>query len=200
MSTSPFRYFASPHQFSTYAEELQQCQLCGRVRAGYKGPYYGVEHIDFVCEECLIVGRLADKNQITNEGDLEALQTQLKQRYPELTAEEVAQLAQQRTEELERRTPNLLTWQDWFWPAHCGDYCRFIKEVGKPDLVAIANDRDGKGFFRDHAVDVDVSNMDAIWSAIRPDSPVRHTESYSVGVYLFQCLECNQHVIIWDCD
>lgn len=195
-----FRYFALPRQFSTYTEEPQQCQLCGRARAGYEGPYHGIEHIDFVCEECLAAGRLADKEQTTNEGDLEGLQEQLKQRHLELGDGEIAKLVQQRTEELEQRTPNLLTWQDWFWPAHCGDYCRFIKDAGKPDLIALAPDGDGKAFFRDHAIDVDVSDMDAVWKAIRPDSPIEHTESYSVGVYLFQCLECNQYVIMWDCD
>lgn len=149
---------------------------------------------------CLAEGRLAAHDLSTNEGNIEELQLQLQQLRPDLSLEQIDGIAQQRTEELEQRTPVLLTWQDWFWPVHCGDYCQFIKEAGKPDLIALARDGDGKSFFHDHLADLAFTDVDAVWNSIRLDSPTTYTEAYTVGVYLFQCLECNQYIIVWDCD
>lgn len=196
-----FRYFARPHAFSHYQDEPRQCDICGRERTGYAGPFYCTGDLEFVCEECLATGKLSDYDASTNDGDIGALQEQLEALYPEMGDEERQALARDRTDELEQRTPNMLTWQDWFWPAHCGDYCRFIKEVGVPDLVALAPDADGIAFFAAHCPDVhDIGHAREVFSGIRSDAPENGTVAYSVGVYLFQCLACGEYVICWECD
>jgi len=197
-----FHYFQHPHKFSTYTGEEQYCDLCKQVRPGYKGPFYGRERIEFVCEECLVHGRLADVGVTMNEGDVVSLRRQLGDMYPDFSQEQIQELVQQRTAELEYRTPHVVTWQDFRWPAHCGDYCRFIKEVGKPELNQLAPDANGQGFFAEHLREEyrSTTNVPDVWGAIRPDSPEDNSIAYSVGVYLFQCLLCQEHVILWDCD
>lgn len=61
-----FRYFHDPHNFSTYTLEPQQCEICGEHRPGYGGSFYGPEDLDFVCEDCLANGKLAERNFTTN--------------------------------------------------------------------------------------------------------------------------------------
>jgi len=102
---------------------------------------------------------------------------------------------------LEHRTPHLVTWQSFLWPAHCGDYCCFVKEVGKPDLNELAPDGDGQAFFGSHLYGrlADSTDASAVWEGIRPDSPNDNSVAYDIGVYLFQCLHCGAHVILWDC-
>ena len=170
-----FRYFAEPHgPSSTWTADQRACDLCGEVRAGYEGPYYGVEEIDFVCEPCLVAGRLAERDATTNDGHATVAD-------PERRAE------------LEQRTPQLSTWQDWLWPAHCGDFCRFELEAGQRELVAAAPDGDGPGFLAAH---LDPSEAPLEWTWVPPT--LAGEGGFEVGVYLFRCLECGTHVVRWD--
>ncbi len=196
-----FRYFCNPHQFSTYSDEAQTCDLCGESRSGYKGPFYGRTRVGFACEQCLASGKLADIKATTNEGHFGALRAQLQELHPDLDKAQIGALAQQRTAELEHRTPHLVTWQSFLWPAHCGDYCCFVKEVGKPDLNELAPDGDGQAFFGSHLYGrlADSTDASAVWKGIRPDSPNDNSVAYDIGVYFFQCLHCGAHVILWDC-
>lgn len=172
------------------------------MRPGYKGPFRGQTDVDFVCEECLVSGQLAEVNAETNQGRIAALRSQLGEMHPELTNEEIEELVRERTAELMHRTPHLVTWQDFSWPAHCGEYCRFIKEVGKPDLNELAADGNGQAFFGRHLCEKKkrFTKIEHVWKGIRHDSPKDNTVAYSVGVYLFQCLHCQEYVILWDCD
>ena len=197
-----FRYFRYPHRFSTYTDEEQHCDLCQQVRPGYRRPFYGRQRLEFVCEECLKGGALAGIKTRTNEGDVASLREQLEGMHPDFTQEQVRDMVQQRTAELEHRTPHLVTWQSFRWPAHCGDYCCFVKEAGKADLNELAPDGDGQRFFGEHLRERDksITNVPDVWTAIRPGSPKDNATAYSVGVYLFQCLDCQEYVILWDCD
>ena len=197
-----YRYFEQPHNWSTYQQKAQRCDVCGREGPGYGGPFYGLERdIEFVCEDCLSSGRLQALDISTNEGDLASLRRQIQALRPQLNDGELGQLVEARNVELCHRTPHLVTWQDFVWPAHCGDFCQFIKEVGKPELIALASDGDGAAFLAAHAPDIsDMSHAREIWDDIRPDIPHDGAVAYSVGVYLFRCLTCDEPLLLWDCD
>jgi uncharacterized protein len=196
-----FRYFRDPHTFSTYSGDSERCDLCGQIRPGYDGPFYGPQDVDRVCEQCLATGRLLDIEGSANEGDAARVREQLAQLHPDLAADQVDALAQARTVEVETRTPHLVTWQSFFWPVHCGDYCCFLREAGKPDLRKLAPDRNGRAFLRAHLYNEDEdTGIEYLWEQLRPDSPTSQGESYTVGVYLFQCLHCQEYVILWDSD
>jgi uncharacterized protein CbrC (UPF0167 family) len=196
MPPSPFRYFRDPHHFSNYDNTGERCPFCGLIRAGYGGVFYGLDNngYDFICEVCLLEGRLAEKGLTINEGT--DLRLGLRLRHTKLLTEEADALIQQRTAELEQRTPSITTWQDLFWPSHCGDFCCFVKEAGQRDMQQLAPDGDGRRFFEDHMEE----RQEDVWETIRPDAPVDNSTGYSVGVYLFQCLECSQYLIQWDCN
>jgi uncharacterized protein CbrC (UPF0167 family) len=192
-----YRYFREPHHYSTYSAAPQTCDLCGQTKSGYKGPFYGEADIDFVSEDCLATGKLSEVAGTTNQGDTEALRSQLMERHPELRPAQIKNLVQELTAELEQRTPHLITWQDFDWPAHCGDYCCFIKLAGKRDLDKLAFDGNGREFYEKHAVDAGVRD---IWDDIRADSPKDNSEAYSPEVYMFQCLNCAEYVLLADFD
>jgi uncharacterized protein CbrC (UPF0167 family) len=88
----------------------------------------------------------------------------------------------------------------FFWPAHCGDYCRYECEVGKPDLLALAGDRDVSSFIADCLYDYDRAGAHAktVWDNIRPASPKAIEPGYDIGVYLFQCRACDRYLLLWD--
>ena len=168
-----FRYFAEPHgSSSTWTTEPRRCDLCGAIGAGYEGPYVGRERIDFVCEPCLVGGRLAERDVRTNEGDANVVD-------PSLRAE------------LEQRTPRLVSWQDWFWPSHCDDFCRFECEAGQRELSAAAADGDGARFLAAHLDDEPLQ-----WEEV--PASLAGEDGYELGVYLFRCLGCGAARIRWD--
>lgn len=213
-----YRYFAAPHQFSTYTPDAQQCGLCGNVRPGYSqpfrggwvdsGPYryrhargYRLETIPFVCEECMLAGRLREIRSTTNTGNNAALLSQLEALQPRLSYRERVARAGTRTGELVYATPTLLTYETFAWPVHCGDYCRFLKMVGQPDLDDLAQDGDGQAFFEAHAASIqDSTQAREVWAKIRQDRPQHALPDSSVDVCLFQCLTCGEYIIHWDQD
>lgn len=197
-----YHYFARPHDFSTFKPEPRRCDLCGERRAGYDaGGFLGRRDVDVVCEVCLSSGRVQDAGIITNDGDSTTLCGQLAQMRRDLSEEAIKALADERTAELEGRTPHVPTWQYLLWPAHCGDYCRYLKEVGQPEIVSLAPDGDGPAFLVAHTPDIDdIEHACEVWKDIRPDAPQNLGVTYSVGAYLFQCLTCGEYVLLWDCD
>ncbi len=197
-----FRYFERPHDFSTYQAKPRTCDLCGQERSGYTNPLCGDEdEVEFVCEECLASGRLAERDLTTNEGDHAALTCQLAELRRDLDAEQRNALAGARTAELESRTALLVTWQPFRWPAHCGDYCTFVKEVGAADIARLAGDQDPDTFLAKHLREtMHDDEAREVRESIRPDSPQDGRTAYAVGVYLFRCLQCDEPVLLWDCD
>jgi uncharacterized protein CbrC (UPF0167 family) len=187
-----FRYFRDPHgsSNSTWTTDAEPCAFCGQSRPGYEGPYFGGDRVDFVCEPCLMSGRLAERDLTTNEGDIDGLRAQLDAR----AVDDVEGEVEERRRELEERTPRLVTWQDWWWPAHCGDFCRFVGETGQAELAELAPDGDGARFVASH-LPVDEAPLE--WGWVLPS--LAGDEGYEVGVYLFQCLDCQAYVIRWDC-
>lgn len=201
--SATYRYFAEPHAFAHYSPMPRRCNVCGRVALGYHGPFAGAGtgHIEFVCDDCLASGRLAELGASLNEGDAEALEEQLRDLHPELSEDEIARLVHERSAELEQRTPAMVTWQGFFWPAHHGDYCRYIKEVGQRDLVTLAPDGDGFAYFRACCRNLyGAEHAREVWESMRPDAPRDSRTAYSTGFYLFQCLTCGTHIIMWDAD
>ena len=66
----------------------------------------------FVCEECLLEGRLEAADLRTNDPDLAAVREQLR----DMPEPERSRLIGERTRELTFRTLSLVSWQDWAWP------------------------------------------------------------------------------------
>jgi uncharacterized protein CbrC (UPF0167 family) len=192
----PFRYFQNPiHPLSSWTTEEAACHFCDASGPGFDGPFYGPHDIARVCEACLRNGRLADLELTTCEGDASALAHQLASLRPDLSSTDLAEVARARTAELEQRTPGLITWQDFFWPAHCGDYCTFVEELGTPELVALAEGQDPQTWFCSRASGADLQ----VWDAIRKDSArANPTTSYDLTVYRFSCRACPTVVLHWD--
>lgn len=195
-----YKYFENPHRFSAYSEEPQACDLCKNTRSGYQGPFYGESDIEFVCEPCLYRGHLQQFDTYTNEPAALSI-PEIRAAQPELTQAEAERNRTQCKDELIYATPLLTTWQDFLWPAHCGDFCRCLGEVGKHELNALAPDEDGKAFFVKHlgAAKVD-TKVDEVWPMIPDRITENKDEAYTIGVYLFRCLRCGEHAIHWDAD
>lgn len=190
-----FRYFAKPRApvVTTWREAPRACDICSRTGPGYAGPYYGPDGYEFVCEACLIEGRLAARGVSTNEGDARALDKQL----GGLPEAERIRLVRARHEELTHRTPRLVTWQDFFWPACCGDYARFEGEVGRAELDQLAPDGDGWRWLKEQVIEPPLPN--GFEADELPPFASRPGEQWTLAAYHFRCLLCGRDLFYWDC-
>lgn len=192
-----FRYFAKPHDFSTYSVEPRVCYFCRVPQPGYDGPFFGLVDIDFVCEPCLRLGALQRTDSTTNEGDLQELRGAIHLAHQHLAEAERKALVESRHSELEQRTPHPLTWQHFFWPAHCSDYMRFEQEVGKRDIANLAAGADPVAHLKAHLQASSETDIDYLWEAMFPDESKAST-GWDIGVYYFTCLECSAINLLWD--
>ncbi|MCW3105283.1 MAG: hypothetical protein JWO09_3723 [Bacteroidetes bacterium] len=200
-----FKYFENPEVITGLRKNKTQCDTCKKEKFCFDAEaYYGGSNLSSVCPECLANGELYDLNVFTCEGDAEELKRQLKITEPALTGSQIEELAGQKTKELEKTTPKIISWQDWSWPCADGDYCRFIGYGSRPFYNRLAPDGNGKRIFADsfyYSVK-DVSD-EGLWDELLPDEEVKDYEdssSYSVLFYVFKSLNSDKIITIWDCD
>lgn len=198
-----FKYFDNPELFvglrdtETICDTCRQSKLCFDAEA-----FYGSDDLTSVCPECLESGKLADKDAFTCEGDIENLIEQLTQLNPSLTDDEIQEIAEQKTFELEKTTPHLITWQDWSWPCADGDYCKFIGYGSKPFYTNLAKDIPVEEFFKNSFYKPEFYNDD-LWTDALPVKLIKDykdSSQYGTLFYVFQSLNSDKIITISDGD
>ncbi len=143
-----FKYFAKPDLFTELQEKETKCNCCGKTKFCFDATvFYGADEIESICPECLESGQLYKLDISTCSGDIAELERQLKTLNPSLSENEIKDLADKKTTELEKTTPHLVTWQDWAWPCADGDYCKFIGYGSKTLYGKFSGNTDNKIFF-----------------------------------------------------
>lgn len=196
-----FKYFDKPELFTKLRDAETTCDTCGQEKVCFDAESFcGNENLKSICPECLSNGQLKNKNVSTCNGDIEALKKQLKILNPAFTDIENETIAQQKTTELEKTTPHLITWQDWNWPCADGDYCKFIGYGSKPLYMELAENEQVELFFKNSFYD---SNFyeDYLWDEL-PDKSIDNyieSEQYFTLFYVFKSLNSDKIFTTWDC-
>ncbi len=194
-----YAYFADPENFSTWSDHAQECHICGEERPGFEGPFYGEDEIEFLCEECLQGGAIVEFGATTNDGDMESLREQIADSNTGIADDQVAKEVERKFATLTEHTPPMATHAPLLWPAHCGDFCVYVKEAGRADLAQIAPGGDTLSFFLQHFLQSDDrQDPQKIHDKMRPESLENNHISHSPAVYLFKCNKCNEHFLLSD--
>jgi uncharacterized protein CbrC (UPF0167 family) len=192
-----FRYVDDPT--STYPEAKEPCALCGsdlNIRFG-GGGFRGARDVDAVCLPCIAAG-LPDDVYVGRDTD-SSLPDQIRARHPDWTDDQVVADDKAKRRELQRRTPPVLSWQPWEWPACCGDLCRFLQHAGRADLderAASFGVDDGRALLAAGLVKTG-QPADRVWGWLHPDRQSAESDD-SPQAYLFRCLHCGRPRIQWD--
>ena len=198
-----FKYFDKPELFVGFRDTETNCDICTQKKFCFDAEgFYGRDELFSICPECLINGKLIDINSFTCEGDFLNLVQQLKHLNPSFTDTEIQEIAKQKTIELEKTTPQLITWQNWCWPCSEGDYCKFIGYGSKPFYQELAKDIPVKDFFKDSFYEGEIY-FDDLWTDVVPDVLVKDYEDsdqYGTLFYVFKSLNSDKIITRWDCD
>ncbi|WP_428661045.1 CbrC family protein [Runella sp.] len=199
-----FKYFEQPEKFAHFIEEKTHCSICEESKRCFDATaFYGEESIHAICSDCLANGKLKSYAITTCEGDTEELSRQLKTLSPALASNEIADIVREKTEELEKTTPQLISWQDWNWPCADGDYCSFIGYGSKALYNRLDKNNDGAWTFQLslYYTVKDEEDADELWDEYMPAKAIKSYEEsteYDTLFYVFKSLISNQIVTIWD--
>jgi uncharacterized protein CbrC (UPF0167 family) len=193
-----FKYFDNADKLLT-VEDNVKCACCKQTKKCFGATLY-----DTVCLDCLASGKLSTLNSSNCSGDINELKKQIKTLNPAFDEDQVEELADLKTNELETTTPHLITWQDWDWPCADGDYCKFIGYGSKTLYNKLATNSDSKELFINslykHLKD---SDTEYLWDEVMPDEEINSYEDsnqYGTLFYVFKSLNSDTIVTIWDCD
>jgi uncharacterized protein CbrC (UPF0167 family) len=201
-----FKYFDKPEIFTGLRDSVTTCDTCEQEKFCFDAEAFkGGEDITSICPDCLGTGQLNDRDIFTCNGDIAELKRQLKSQNPSLTDSEIDDIANQKTKELEKTTPHLVTWQDWNWPCADGDYCKFIGFGSRSLYDSLATTTTGEELFKSsfYYYLKDDSNIDYLWLEIIPEKEVKdYNDSNELAslFYVFKSLNSNKIITIWDCN
>jgi uncharacterized protein CbrC (UPF0167 family) len=94
-----------------------------------------------------------------------------------------------------RRTPQIVTWQEERWLAHCNDFMAYVGTWEPSDFVANSPSGDGRALFLD-MTDEDEAHL---WDE-SVDDEEEAPQSWHATYYVFECLHCGKLRGNWDCD
>jgi uncharacterized protein CbrC (UPF0167 family) len=198
------KYFQSPEKFAIFHEGIVKCDICHTVARCFDASFfYGENSLDAVCADCLSSGKLGDIDSSTCQGDIGELKRQLRFINPSLQPAEIDRIATEKTLELEKTTPPVITWQDWDWPCADGDYCNFIGYGSRVLYEKLATNGDGKKLFSDSIYynQEDETDAEELWDESMSLHEINNNdEAEALGVlfYVFKSMKSNKIVTVWD--
>lgn len=160
-----FKYIEDATESFVKSNEEKVCSCCGKKTNIYMEIFYSIENIDALCLECVASGEAAKQfdgtfNEATYINNIVAM------------------------EEVEKRTPHIMSFQDFIWPACCNDMCRYLRPATKQDFK---NDKFWQDISQTYK-EQDIMSIEEI-KQINPNY-----------LLLFECLHCKKYHIIVDLD
>lgn len=171
-----FKYHPDPLSTGSVIESDRLCLSCRRTRGYvYVGPVFAVNELDEeLCPWCIADGSAAQR--------FNAVFTDVGLGVPPDVPRYV-------TEEVARRTPGFVGWQQEHWLYHCGDAAAFLGRVGFHQLELLP---DATEALQREARLLDLTDGQA-------EAHVRslHADG-DFTAYLFRCLACGIHLAYSD--
>lgn len=169
-----FRYHPDPIRTGVVEVRSEQCVSCGDVRTHmYTGPIYSRTQIEEACVWCVADGTAATKFGATF-----------------VDGHELADLPASTVDEITRRTPSYIGWQQEVWATHCNDGCAYLDRVGAAELQELP-----------------AGATEAVRLVLRDWAKTDAERAQLFGhldrdgelcAYLFQCLHCGEFVAAVD--
>ena len=118
-----FRYHPEPLKTGAFKDDMIViCECCGKnTEIYYNNGVYSEQDVTYLCPACIANGEAAKKFDAT-----------FVQGADNFVTDDA-----KKDEELFERTPGYESWQGEHWVACCDDYCTFLGDVGKKELLEL---------------------------------------------------------------
>lgn len=163
-----FKYHPNPIETGNIKESEETC-LCCNDRRGYiyQASIYTEQDIEgSVCPWCIADGSAAEKFDAEFSDDYSLSEDEI--------SEEII-------EEVIKRTPSYISWQQEVWLTHCKDVCAFHGDADKEELKNL-DDEAFNGFCFENEIEDETGKM-LIKNYQKGGNP---------AIYKFVCLHCEQ--------
>ena len=175
METLPsFRYHPDPIRTGAVKRSDVVCVCCGKTRGFiYTASVYCRQELnEQLCPWCIASGEAAERFEaVFSDG------------VPLIEAKVPAEIV----EEVTKRTPGFVSWQQENWLAHCGDACAFHGYAAKEDLELISSEVKAR-FLKESYLD------ESKWQNIK-----KHYEpAGDPAIYKFVCRHCQSVLLGMD--
>ncbi|MDR1451030.1 MAG: CbrC family protein [Helicobacteraceae bacterium] len=132
-----FKYHPNPIGTGAFkTDKTVKCDCCGQTtNVYYTEPFYSVDDIECLCPFCIANGKAAEKfdGEFQDSASIEEIS-------PNPNEPNTLNINKEALEEVTKRTPGYIGWQQEVWLAHCGDLCAFIGYVGWNEIQDKLND------------------------------------------------------------
>ncbi|MGE5404663.1 MAG: CbrC family protein [Candidatus Saccharibacteria bacterium] len=198
-----FKYFENPEKYAVMLDGEHECDICNETKKCLDASlFYGDNEYSAFCMDCVSTGCIRELGAFGVDPDAAELRKQLKSHSPSLNDQKIEDEVKKLNDLLMYTTPHVPTWQDFFWPAHCADYCQYIGVAGQAEFCELAESGDGKDLFESSLYGdlKDITDIDEVWDGLKKKKITDPHESWSPMAYLFRCTKCGALITIWDCD
>lgn len=170
-----FKYHPDPMGTGAVEKTQDECECCEQ-RRGYKAAstIYAIDDIETICPWCIANGAAAEKF----DGAFSDAHPLLSDGIDPEIVDEVC-----------KRTPGFITWQQERWLSHCDDACEFLGDADKSDLEALSGES-LKAFLSAEHIEAEY------W----PDILAGYEKGGHIAIYKFRCRGCGQHRFYADTD
>lgn len=148
-----FKYLKDHLLNSMHSDVAIDCDCCGDVAICHLPNHggltlkHGSEYLEKICYGCIYSGKLIEIGTILCGINQFALFETLKAQYPTKSYPEILELKERIQSEIESKTPQVLTVNNFYWPKLGDDFAQFIGYASKPFLKELSKTGNGELFF-----------------------------------------------------
>ncbi len=166
MQLPTFRYHPNPIATGSINISDAACECCGEARGYiYSASLYSIYDVELLCPWCIADGSAARKFDGTFNDDRPL---------------SMSGISDEITEEVCKKTPGFVSWQQERWQDHCGNACEFHGDAERDDLLNMSADE------LEHCLN-EAGYDRNMWA--------RFIENYEMGgdppIYKFKCRKCS---------
>lgn len=174
MQLPTFRYHPDPLSTGSVKVGNAVCDCCGKARGfQYAASFYCLQSPrPILCPWCIATGEAAEKydGQFSDDGPLEE-----------------DEIASEIVDEVCKRTPGYISWQQDVWMAHCEDACEFHGDAEPTELSQLGGEE-----LEDHLLREGLQQQDWDWLVST------YQKGGDAAVYKFVCRHCRKPIFTVD--
>lgn len=163
-----FKYYPNVYESGSLSFYINKCEVCNKDSFCFQEGCYGESGIEVICVHCITSGKAGKEHDIF-----------FNNQYP------ITFLDDNKIEEINLRTPSILSWQEISWLEHCNDFCAYIGNFNWVEILHLEEELQNDLTLEAAEYDLEIADFK------------NALNTYIFG-HLFQCLHCGKHRLTTD--